>query len=194
MIVMADSPVRSDVFSPPTLLELFLAFAAVALSAFGGALPWTRRVIVERKGWMSADEFNEAFAMSQFLPGPNIVNFAVVFGTRFGGLAGAAVALAGFLGPPLVLVSILAVLYERYGDVETVGRILGGVSAAAAGFLVAITAKMAAPLFKTRLDWRPIIVVIAFISVALARWPLPYVLAVLAPVSILLMWLRPPQP
>src|SRR6266568_4427236 len=84
----------------PSLSELFRAFAIVSLSGFGGALPWARRMIVERKHWMTAQEFAETFALSQFLPGPNVINFSVVFGARFGGAAGAAVALGGLLGPP----------------------------------------------------------------------------------------------
>src|SRR5471030_2547209 len=88
----------------PTLTELLLAFAAVSVSGFGGTLPWARRKIVEQKRWMTSEEFNEAFALSQFLPGPNVVNFSVVFGSRFGGAPGAAVALAGLMGPPLVIV------------------------------------------------------------------------------------------
>src|SRR5471030_2701180 len=88
----------------PTLTELFRAFAIVSMSGFGGALPWARRMIVERKRWMTTQEFNETFAPSQFLPGPNVVNFSVVFGARFGGAPGAAVALAGLMGPPLVIV------------------------------------------------------------------------------------------
>jgi chromate transporter len=72
----APAPVR------PSLAELFRAFAAVSLASFGGALPWSRRMIVERKGWMTAQEFNETFALSQCLPGPNTINFSVVFGAR----------------------------------------------------------------------------------------------------------------
>ena len=93
----------------PSLAELFQAFALVSISAFGGALPWARRTIVEKKRWMTTEEFNETFALSQFLPGPNVINFSVVFGSRFGGAAGAAVALAGLLGPPLIIVAVFAI-------------------------------------------------------------------------------------
>lgn len=174
----------------PTLGELFRTFAAVSLSGFGGALPWARRMIIERKGWMTAEEFNEAFALSQFLPGPNVVNFSVVFGTRFGGAAGAAVALAGLMAPPLALVSAFAFLYGRFGDIDMISRILSGITAAAAGLLIAVAAKMAGPLFTKRWDWAPLIALLAFAGVALMRWPLPYVFAVLAPVSVALAWIK----
>lgn len=185
---LPDAPPAAS--SRPTLSELFLAFVAVSVSGFGGALPWARRMLVERKRWMTAEEFNESFALSQFLPGPNVVNFSVVFGTRFGGTAGAAVALAGLMGPPLAIVTVLAVLYELYGDLAVIGRILTGVTAAAAGLLIAVTAKMATPLFR-HWGWPPLVALLAFAGVALVRWPLPYVFLALAPVSIALAWFKP---
>lgn len=177
--------------STPSLGELFISFAVVSVSSFGGALPWARRMIVEQKHWMSAEEFNEAFALAQFLPGPNVVNFSVVFGSRFGGAAGAAVALAGLMGPPLAIVTVLGVLYAQFGDLEPVGRILSGVTAAAAGLLIAVVGKMVLPLFTKRWDWAPAIAILAFAGVAIMRWPLPWVFAVLAPVAVALAWFRP---
>lgn len=174
----------------PGLGELFTAFARVALSSFGGALPWARRMIVEQKGWMTTEEFNEAFALSQFLPGPNVVNFSVVFGARFGGPAGAAAALLGLLLPPLAIVLVLAVLYAHYGNLSALGRILSGVTCAAVGLLIAAIAKMAMPMFVRRWDWAPIVAIVAFVAVALLRWPLPYVFLGLAPVSIALAWFK----
>ena len=163
----------------------------VSLSGFGGALPWARRMIVEQKRWMTTEEFNEAFALAQFLPGPNVVNFSVVFGSRFGGAPGAAVALAGLMGPPLVIVTMLAVLYAQFGDLEILGRILSGITAAAAGLLIAVVAKMAMPLFTKRWNWAPAIAILAFVGVAIMRWPLPWVFAGLAPISIALAWFYP---
>ena len=174
----------------PTLSELFRAFAIVSISGFGGALPWARRKIVEQKHWMTAEEFNEAFALAQFLPGPNVVNFSVVFGSRFGGAPGAAVALAGLMGPPLMIVMILAILYERFGDLEMLSRILVGITAAATGLLISVVAKMTAPLFRKRWDWAPLVAIAAFIGVAIMQWPLPWVFVTLAPISVVLAWVR----
>ncbi len=174
----------------PSLSELFRAFAVVSLSGFGGALPWARRAIVEQKRWMTTEEFNETFALSQFLPGPNLINFSVVFGSRFGGPAGAAVAIAGLLGPPLVIVTVLAILYERFGDIEMLSRILLGITAAATGLLFAVVAKMAAPLFIKRWNSAPLFALLAFTGVAILRWPLPYVFLGLAPLSVAFAWFK----
>src|SRR6516165_9920774 len=185
-----SSPVAIPASTRPSLSELFRAFVVVSISGLGGALPWARRMIVEQKHWMTADEFNEAFALSQFLPGPNVVNFSVVFGSRFAGASGAAVALAGLMGPPLIIVMVLAILYARFGDIETLSRILAGITAAATGLLIAVVAKMAAPLFRKRWDWMPLIAIAAFIGVAIMQWPLPYIFAGLAPVSVALAWMK----
>ena len=174
----------------PSLGELFKAFLIVSISGFGGALPWARRMIVDQRRWMTAEEFNEAFALAQFLPGPNLVNFSVVFGLRFGGPAGAAIALIGLMGPPLIIVMILAVLYAQFGEIEILGRILKGLTAAAAGLLIAVTVKMAAPLFLKRWNSAPVIALLAFFCVAIMAFPLPWVFVVLAPVSVGLAWFK----
>jgi chromate transporter len=172
----------------PSLTELFLGFAACSLSGFGGVLPFARRMIVERRRWMTADEFNETFSLSQFLPGPNIVNFSVVFGSRFGGAPGAAVALAGLLGPPVAIVTAMAVLYAYYGDIPAVGRTLAGISAAAVGLLIATVVKMAWPVFQRGVHWMPALALVAFVAVGPLHWPLQWVFLALAPVGIALAW------
>jgi chromate transporter len=174
----------------PSIYELFKAFAIVSLSGFGGALPWARRMIVEQRRWMTTEEFNETFALSQFLPGPNLVNFSVVFGLRFGGPLGAFVTLAGLMGPPLVIVIILGMLYAQFGDLAVLSRALSGITAAAAGLLIAVVAKMAAPMFLKRWNSAPLIALLAFGGVAIMQWPLPLVFAVLAPISIGLAWFK----
>ncbi|MGH6725239.1 MAG: chromate transporter [Pseudolabrys sp.] len=186
---MSETAAPPAVFRP-SLSELFRAFALVSLSGFGGALPWARRAIVEQRRWMTTEEFNEAFALSQFLPGPNLINFCVVFGSRFGGAAGAAVALVGLLGPPLVIVTMLAVLYERYGDIAILSRILLGITAAATGLLIAVVAKMAAPMFRKRWNSAPVFALLAFTGVAIMHWPLPYVFLGLMPFSIGFAWFK----
>src|SRR5215468_8635713 len=133
---------------PPSPGELFVAFAKMSLAGFGGVLVWARRGIVEQHRWMTAEEFNETFALCHFLPGPNIVNLSFVFGSRFRGLKGGLAAFAGLVGPPMVLVMLLAVLYAFYGEIEALRRILAGVSCAAVGLLLATVFRMMMPLIK----------------------------------------------
>src|SRR5437899_10833987 len=136
----------SVIRSPPGLLELFLAFAKMSLAGFGGVLYWARRGIVDQHRWMTADEFNETYALCHFLPGPNIVNLSMVFGSRIRGIAGGVAAFAGLVGPPMVIAIILAALYMRFGEIDALRRILAGVACAAIGLLLATVLKMIMPL------------------------------------------------
>ena len=170
--------------TPPGLLELFVAFAKMSLAGFGGVLVWARRGIVEQHRWMTADEFNETFALCHFLPGPNIVNLSVVFGSRFRGIAGGAAAFAGLVFPPMVIAIILAALYARYGEIDALRRILAGITCAAVGLLIAVVFKMAMPLFRRRDVTGLMILAAVFVAIGVVRLPLQVVLLVAIPLSL----------
>jgi chromate transporter len=170
--------------SPPGLIALFVAFAKMSLAGFGGVLVWARRSIVEQHRWMTAEEFNETFALCHFLPGPNIVNLSVVFGSRFRGIAGGIAAFAGLVGPPVVIVTILAALYARFGEIDALRRILAGVSCAAVGLLIAVVFRMMMPLVRKREPVSLLVLLAVFIAIGLLRLPLPAVLLVAFPLSI----------
>src|SRR6202051_1972784 len=129
----------------PNPLELFIAFSLISVYGFGGVLYWSRRMMVDERKWMTAEEFNEAYALCNFLPGPNIVNFSVVFGRQVGGTVGALVALLGLLGPPFLLVTLLGAIYCYYRDIPALQRVLAGVAAAAAGLTIKTGIQMAGP-------------------------------------------------
>jgi chromate transporter len=180
----APQPVR------PTLAELFIAFATISLSGFGGVLAWSRRMMVEERKWLTPEQFNETYALCAFLPGGNIINFSVIFGLRIRGAAGSAVAVAGLMGPPVLLVMFVGAIYAHYGDVPALRRMLTGVAAAAVGLLIATVAKMALPLFRSSTVTAPLISLATFISIGVVHWPLPLVLMVIVPVSIAVAWAR----
>jgi chromate transporter len=172
----------------PTILELFIAFSIISLSGFGGVLYWSRRMLVEQRKWMTAAEYNDAYALCQILPGPTIVNLSVVFGRSIRGLPGAAVALVGLIGPGMAIVMVFAVLYSLYGEINVLQRMFAGIAAAAAGLIISVTAKMAEPLFKQK-NWLVYVIAVAsFVSVGILRWPIWWCLLVLIPLSIAIAW------
>jgi len=185
---MARRDVEPDPRQPPSLRELFLAFAGVAIIGFGGVLPWARRMLVEQRRWMSAEEFNEVYSLAQFLPGGNILNLAVVIGQRFHGPAGSLVCLVALLVGPVAVMIALGMLYVRYGEVAAVHDALAGVAAGAAGLILVMAVKMAEPLLRRRALLPLVLAGIAFVAVGLAALPLLPVLAVLVPVGIALAW------
>src|SRR5437868_6037890 len=168
----------------PGLIELFVAFAKMSLAGFGGVLYWARRGIVDQHRWMTADEFNETYALCHFLPGPNIVNLSMVFESRIRGIAGGVAAFAGLLAPPTAIITILAALYARYGEIDALRRILAGVSCAAVGLLIATVLRMTTPLIKRRDVIGLILLVAVLVAIGLARLPLQTVLLVAIPISL----------
>jgi chromate transporter len=174
----------------PSLSELFIAYALISLYGFGGVLAWSRRMMVEERRWLTPEQFNEAYALCSFLPGPNIVNFSVIFGSRVRGPLGGLVALVGLLGPPMLLIVIIGALYAHYGDLPALRRALIGVTAAAAGLIMSTVAKMALPLFRNRAVGGPVIALVTFGAIGIAQWPLPIVLAVVLPISLALAWVQ----
>ncbi len=165
---------------------LFLAFSAISLSAFGGAIFWTRRGLVERKRWLTEREFVDLLTLGQLLPGPNVLNLTVMVGYRFAGFAGAAAAVAGFLGWPCLMVVGMGVLYERYGALPEVQHALAGMSTVAAALLLATFIKLAMVLPR---HWRPwLFGILAFAGVGVMRWPLLWVMGALAPWAVFAAW------
>jgi chromate transporter len=185
---IAGGSARKEV---PDLSALFLGFLGISLSGFGGVLPWARRMLVERRGWLGEREFAEALALCQFLPGPNIVNLSIIVGSRFRGVPGALAAFAGLVGVPLLIMMACGALYARYGELETLRGALAGLAAGAAGLIVAMAAKMTMPLVRDG-QVAPLLFAFAgFVAVGLFRLPLYWVVLVLAPLSILYCLWRP---
>ena len=185
---MAETDSAPSATQVPTLPDLFTAFALISLQGFGGVLAWSRRMLVEERRWMTPVEFNDAYALCQFLPGPNVVNLSVVFGRKIRGTAGALVALVGLLGPPFVIVTLIGLLYAHFGEIAALQRMLMGVAAAAAGLVMGAGAKMAMPLFEDGRRLGPLVALATLVSIGILRWPIYLVLAILVPVSIAIAW------
>lgn len=167
-------------------LDLFVAFTRITLVSFGGVLFWSRRLFVERRRWLTEQEFVEINALAQLLPGVNGINLAVMIGHRFCGGAGAAASLAGFLATPCLVVTAIGVLYQRYGALPIVHDALTGMAAVAVGLLLATAGRMATVLQRRPRPW--FFVLLTFLGIGVMRWPLLAVLAALAPLAIASAW------
>jgi chromate transporter len=174
----------------PAAWDLFLAFLSVGLSGFGGVLPFARRMLVDRRAWLSESAFNETLSLCQTLPGPNIVNLSIVVGSRFARWPGALAAVAGLMASPVAIVLVLAALYGRYGAVGRVPAMIAGLGAGAAGLVAATAAKMAWLIVRRRPVSAAPFIVLAFVGVGLLRLPLIWVLLALSPFSIAAAWRR----
>ena len=170
----------------PSVGELFAGFFSVGIIGFGGVLPLTRRMIVERRRWLTPAEFTDLLALCQFLPGGNVINLSAAVGYRFRGLAGAVAGIAGLMAAPVIVVILLGALYAQFQDVPAVRRGFAGLAAAAAGLLVAMTVRIAWPLRHNIPAMA--VALVCFAAIALLRLPLLPTMLVLSPVSVFLLW------
>ena len=163
---------------PRSLADLFISFTLLALQGFGGVLAIVQREIVDRKRWLTQEEFIEDWAVAQIMPGPNVVNLSLMIGGRHFGVPGALASLAGLLTVPLVLVIGLAVLHDRFADNPVVAGALHGMAAVCAGLIGAAGLRLASALKKSPmpLSWCLAIAAAGFILVAFLKCPLPWVL------------------
>lgn len=165
--------------------SLFLAFLEIGLCGFGGVAPWARRVIVEKRGWLSERDYAELLGVCSFLPGANTVNIAVVLGDRARGVSGSFCALAGLLVMPLAILIALAALYDRFSGLPDVKNALAGAAAATAGLVIGTAGKM---MRNLKPDLVGLVAGLGvFIAAGLLHISLLWTLAVAAPASMALI-------
>lgn len=170
--------------------ELFFAFNWLALQGFGGVLAVVQHELVERKRWFTREEFVEEWAVAQIMPGPNVINLALMIGARYFGLRGAMTALAGMLAVPLLIVLLLALVYARFADVPQVAGALRGMGAVAAGLVTATGLKLFGALRRNSLGMAvcSALGLATFACIALLRLPLAWVLLGLGGLGFVLAW------
>lgn len=145
--------------------QLFISFSKIGISGFGGVLPWARRTLVEQDKILTSEEFSAILGICQIVPGPNVVNLAVCVGSRFAGARGAAAAVLGLTLGPILIVLVLALLYQHYSHLETVKGLLRGISAVGVGLIASTGFKMLRDEFRY-----PIMLLVVAITICAATY------------------------
>jgi chromate transporter len=177
---------------PASLREVFISFTWLALQGFGGVLAVVQREMVEKRRWLTKEEFVEEWAVAQIMPGPNVVNLSLMLGARWFGLRGALTALAGILACPLLVVLTLALVYAHFASDPHVAGALRGMGAVAAGLVTATGIKLVPALVRNPLGHGlcALFGVATFVAVAWLRLPLVGVLLVAGGLACVVAWRR----
>jgi len=175
----------TDPPSSATLKDLFIQFFIIGAISFGGGIvAYERILLVEKRKWLTADEFMAFLAISQTMPGLNSVNLAVLAGDLLRGKLGALIAVLGLIIPGSIFVLALGLLYSDNSDHPLANLILMGVAASACGLLAAITYRIGDD------NWKHLksvaIIVITFCLMSIVKLSLPVVLLIMAPIAIYL--------
>jgi chromate transporter len=171
--------------TPQSKTDLFVSFTLLALQGFGGVLAVVQRELVDKKKWLTTDEFVEDWAVAQILPGPNVVNLSLMIGGRHFGIQGALAALSGLLLAPTVLVLLIAAAVAGVADTPVAQGMLRGMGAVSAGLIAAVGIKLMGALKNNPMGMLTCIGLgtLTFIAIGLMRLPLAWVLLSMGPLA-----------
>ncbi len=171
----------------PSLAALFVGFMRIGMMSFGGGLAaWTRREVVQNRGWLDEQQFLSGYALSQLVPGATNVNLAVFIGTQMRGVAGALACFAGLVTLPVVIVLIAGTLYLHHHGGVWFSIALSGMGAVALGMNLGLGVRLA--LTNIRRVAPGCVTLAVTVGIGVLGYPLPYVLAVMMPISLLIAW------
>ena len=165
------------------LLDLFLQFLMVGAVSFGGGIiAYERILLVEKRKWLTADQFMAYLAISQTMPGLNSVNLAILAGDYLRGIKGSIIALLGLVLPGSVLVLLLGLVYTALTDHAITVLLLTGIAAGATGLLAAVTYRIGDEHWKKPISL--LLIATTFVLMSIVKLPLLEVLAIMAPISL----------
>jgi len=124
--------------------KLFVSFWKIGTFTIGGGyvmIPIMEQEIVDRRGWLSREEFMDYLSLSQAMPGIFAVNMATCIGRKLGGIWGVVCAIVGNVLMPIALILMLAMFFRYFRDNVIVERVFMGLRPA-------VVALIAAPVFR----------------------------------------------
>jgi chromate transporter len=171
---------------PASCGEIVRVFNRMSLQGFGGVLPIAQRELVEREQWLTKAQFVELLSLSQVLPGPNVINLALMFGDRCFGTRGALAALGGMVAVPLVIVLAAAALYAGLAQHAVASGALRGMGVVAAGLVIATAVKLSSTLRTNPVGAAPaaLLALLTLLAIAGLRWPMVWVVPPLGALAV----------
>lgn len=124
------------------LIDLFITFLIIGISAFGGGyavMPLIQNYIVDSRHWITMNELADITSLSQMTPGPIMINAATFVGIKVGGNVGGLLATLGSVLPSFILVLILGYLFAKHGNLHFIQNIMKGLRPTIVG-LIAVAA------------------------------------------------------
>lgn len=148
-------------------LKLFISFFKIGAFTFGGGwamIPLIEREVVDKQNWIKREDFVDALAIAQSLPGVLAVNISILIGNKLRGLKGCLMATLGTILPSFLIILAIAIWFVQTYDNPVVERIFKGIRPAVVALIVS-------PVFSTAKTARiNIKMVIIPIIVALSIW------------------------
>lgn len=182
--------------------RLFAIWAGIGLQSFGGGASTTlliQRTFIERRGWLTLDEFTRLWNLCLLTPGINLIAVTVLIGKRLGGVRGIVASAAGLLVPSATITCLLAALFVQVAHLAAVQAIVRGVVPATAGIMGMVMLNFARPLAQRRRTARPAFrwgagPLAAAVALTIIAGNVSAVLVVLAAVLVGILFFSPHRP
>jgi len=173
----------------PTAVRLFLVFCRIGLTSFGGGLSgWLLRELVQKRQWLSEEEFLNGLALSQALPGINVTNLAIWIGYRLRGPGGAIMCFLGIIVPPAFIIIGVGALFATLSGFALTYPLLNGAGAAAIGLSLSMGLTAARRVPRRTI---PLAMMVAtFVAIAFLHVPLAWVALIGGGMSVALEYHR----
>jgi chromate transporter len=167
----AHAPVPSGTAdtAPYTLRELGAYFLALGTFGFGGPIAlvgYMQRDLVERRRWISLEDYKEGLALAQLAPGPLAAQLAIYLGWLRHGVLGATLVALAFVAPSFVMVLVLSAVYLAYGGIAWMQGAFYGIGAA----VIAIIARSAWKLTRSTLGTDRLLWILCAVSALVTAW------------------------
>lgn len=171
-----------------SLWDLFTGFVLVGLFGFGGIAASFYHVAVERRKWLSVDEYAQTLAVGQILPGASLMNMSTIVADRFQGLTGVVCALMGLFTFPLIILLLLITCYDQYAYLPEVQYATKAAAAAAVGLTFGIGLKLAKGILKSGMGL--VFASLSFLAIGVLRLPMLQSIFSLVALSMLVIYWR----
>lgn len=135
------------------LREIVQVFLRLGFFAFGGPaahIAMMEDEVVSKRRWVSKEKFIDMLGFANLIPGPNSTEMAILLGYIRGGRPGLFLAGICFILPAMAIVLAIAILYQAYGSLPSVGSILGGIKPVVIAVVVQALYRLGLTILKKR--------------------------------------------
>ena len=171
-----------------SLWNLFSGYILVGLFGFGGISASMYYIAVDKRAWITPEEYTAALSLGQVLPGPGLMNTCIIVADKFHGLKGVFLALMGLLLCPILILLALVTVYDHYSQFPEVQHATYAAAAASVGLIFGMGLKLARAIIKSKTAF--FFMASAFIAIGIFKWPLFETILALAALSIAVGYLE----
>ncbi len=162
-------PESGEETQPCSMREFLLYFLRLGTFGFGGPIALAghmQRDLVERRRWVSKQDYLEGLALSQLSPGPLAAQLAMYLGWVRAGRVGATLVAAAFILPSFLMVMAISILYVQFHGLPWIQNVFYGIGAA----VIAIIARSAVKLGRMTVGKDPLLIFILVASALVTAW------------------------